>query len=881
MQRKYNHQKIERQWQKRWEVQDISRAVDFDPRPKFYGLVEFPYPSGEGLHVGHPRPYIAMDIICRKRRMEGVNVLFPIGFDAFGLPAENYAIKTKTHPEVTTAKNIATFTRQIKSLGLSFDWSRAFATTEPEYYRWTQWIFLQLYHHGLAYRAEIPINWCPNCKIGLANEEAAGGKCERCGGAVVKRTRAQWLLKITAFAERLIDDLKLVDYPERVTLSQLNWIGRSEGSTIEFRIPNTELRVPVFTTRPDTLFGVTFMVVAPEHPLVGNPESGIRNREEVQQYVAAAQQKSDLERTDLAKGKTGVRLEGVAAVNPATGKEIPIFVADYVLATYGTGAIMGVPAHDQRDFDFAKQYGLPVIEVIIPKARASSPPGSNANLAAAYEAVEDGALVNSGEFSGLTVAEAVPKINAWLEYRGVGRAAVTYKLRDWVFSRQRYWGEPIPLVYCHSDECRNRRLASDENIPGVHMVVIDGREHTVVPLDEEQLPLQLPKIKNFLPTDAGESPLANVAKWVRTTCPRCGGVARRETDVMPNWAGSNWYYLRYCDPTNAEALADPQKLKYWMGMPSAIQSSSPVSVGGLAPRSAGGVDWYNGGMEHTTLHLLYSRFIYKFLWDIGAVPKECGVEPYRKRTSHGLILGEGGAKMSKSRGNVVNPDTVIDEYGADVLRLYEMFIGPFDQPAPWDTRGIAGVRRYVEGVFAYVTWWVKAAEGTDDAPGVPAVDTALHQTIRKVSDDIEAMHFNTAVSQLMIFHNTIEQVRRGTAEAAGSPVTRRQLETYLQLLAPFAPHLAEELWTTLGHRDSMLVQPWPRHDPAKAQAATVTVVVQVNGRVRDRLSVAAGSGEADVVARARQLPNVEKHLANAAVARTVYVADRLVNFVTR
>ena len=854
--RRVNPQKTERKWQKRWAAGKLDQAADFDPRPKFYALVEFPYPSGEGLHVGHPRSYTAMDIICRKRRMEGVNVLFPIGFDSFGLPAENYAIKTKTHPAVTTAANIKNFMRQLKALGLSFDWTRAFATTEPEYYRWTQWIFLQLYRRGLAYRAEIPINWCENCTIGLANEEVVDGRCERCGGPVSKRTKAQWLLRITAYAQRLIDDLQLVDYPERVRQSQLNWIGRSEGAEITFPMrvngatPSGALTV--FTTRPDTIFGATFMVVAPEHGLISQHAALLKNLDEVQRYVQAARSKSDLERTDLAKSKTGVCLDGLSAVNPATGKEIPIYVADYVLFSYGTGAIMAVPAHDQRDFEFARAYRLPIVPVV------ADPAGNGAPLTAAYVATQGGTIINSSQFNGLSVTEAVPKITAWLEYRGVGKRAITYKLRDWVFSRQRYWGEPIPLVYCHSDECRNRRLASGENTPGVHMVVLDGREHTVVPIPEDQLPLELPKVKRYEPTANGESPLAAVGKWVAATCPQCGGPARRETDVMPNWAGSNWYFLRYTDPENGELLADPAKLRYWLP-----------------------VDWYNGGMEHTTLHLLYSRFIYKFLWDIGAVPPECGPEPYKKRTSHGLILGEGGEKMSKSRGNVVNPDAVIAEYGADVLRVYEMFIGPFDQPSPWDTKGIIGVKRFLDGVAEYVAWWILAAK----LPEAPDLDQALQTAVRKISEDIEAMRFNTAVAALMIARNALSAARQQArgAQRASLP----QLEAYLLLLSPFAPHLAEELWETLGHKGcdrahcgSIFAQSWPRYEAAKAQAAAVTVVVQVNGRVRGRFVLPAGTGETEAVVQARQLPNIQRHLAPAAAVRVVFVPDRLINFVT-
>ena len=662
----YNHKKIEAKWQKVWEKEKLFAAVDKSHQPKYYCLVEFPYPSGEGLHVGHPRSYIALDTLARKRRMQGFNVMYPMGFDAFGLPSENYAIKTGIHPAITTEKNIQTYTKQLKSLGFSFDWDRQVTTTDPKYYKWTQWIFLKMHEEGLAYKDRIAINWCPSCKIGLANEEVVNGVCERCGGKVEKREKEQWMLKITKYADRLLEDLESVDYLERIKIQQQNWIGRSEGAEVEFTIQDSEFKIKVYTTRPDTLFGATFMVVSPEHEIVSNLKSQISNFDEVEEYIVKAKKKSDLERTDLSKQKTGVELKGVKAINPVNNNKIPIWVADYVLISYGTGAIMAVPAHDQRDWDFAKKYKLPVVEVI-----------SGGDIAKqAHEDIEDGVLVNSGQFSGLPAKKAIIQITRWLEKEKLGRFAVNYKLRDWVFSRQRYWGEPIPMVYCAN--CKETGASQDP---------LTGEASGWVRLPEKDLPLKLPKVEKYEPTDTGESPLAAITDWVNTKCPQCGGKALRETDTMPNWAGSNWDFLRYIDPENNKELANKDKLEYW------------------AP-----VDWYNGGMEHTTLHLLYSRFVYKFLYDIGAVPKKCGNEPYKKRTSHGLILGRGGEKMSKSRGNVVNPDDVVKAVGADAFRVYQMFMGPFDQSIPWDTKGVIGVRRFLEKVWQIYNGSVKIAD---------------------------------------------------------------------------------------------------------------------------------------------------------------------------
>ncbi|MDX9893783.1 MAG: leucine--tRNA ligase, partial [Patescibacteria group bacterium] len=781
-------------------------------KEKFYCLIEFPYPSGEGLHVGHPRSYTALDILARKRRMQGYNVLYPIGFDAFGLPSENYAIKTGIHPAITTEKNIKTFTQQLKSLGFSFDWERVISTTDPQYYKWTQWIFLRMYEHGLAYKTKIPINWCLSCKIGLANEEVVNGKCERCGGPVEKREKEQWMLKITKYADRLIDDLEKVDYLEKIKTQQINWIGRSEGAEIRFELEGGDDNLTVYTTRPDTLFGATFMVVSPEHPLLEKIVSSDQARE-VTEYVKQAKRKSDLERSELAKEKTGV-FSGAYVVNPVNGRKIPIWVADYVLMSYGTGAIMAVPAHDQRDYDFAKKYDLPIIEVV-----AGGDISENA-----YADIDQGVLVNSGQFTGLTVSQAIIKITQWLETQGLGQAAVNYKLRDWVFSRQRYWGEPIPMVYC--DNCKSTGASKDGWV--------------MVP--EKDLPLQLPKVKNYEPTDDGQSPLALIEDWVNTKCPKCGGKARRETDTMPNWAGSNWYFLRYLDPRNNKALAGAEKLAYW------------------AP-----VDWYNGGMEHTTLHLLYSRFVYKFLYDIGAIPQSCGSEPYLKRTSHGMILGAGGEKMSKSRGNVVNPDEVIKEFGADTFRVYEMFMGPFDQAIPWDTNGVVGVKRFLERIWSIYHGGVESVDQADDS-----LLTLIHQTIKKVGDDIETQDYNTAISAMMILTNKIIELGRFDQEVA---------HNFLLILSPFAPHLAEELWQEMGFKKSISLEPWPEYDQDLIKEQEISLVVQVNGKFRDTIKVEVGITQQQAEKIALASDKVANYLEGKKIKNIIFVPGRLINFV--
>ena len=851
---KYDHQKIEAKWQKYWEEKKLFAAADKSAKEKYYCLIEFPYPSGDGLHVGHPRSYTALDILARKRRMQGYNVLYPIGFDAFGLPSENYAIKTGIHPTITTAENIKTFTKQLKGLGFSFDWDKAVVTTDPGYYRWTQWIFLKMYEQGLAYKDKIAINWCPSCKIGLANEEVVSGACERCGTAVEKREKEQWMLRITKYADRLISDLDTVDYPDRIKLQQINWIGRSEGAEVDFpvviaRSPVSRLRsrrddeaismsasgaaslpavvrndkekagqsataLKVFTTRPDTLFGATFMVVAPEHELITNYKLQITNYQEVKGYIQQAKQKSDLERTELAKEKTGVELKGISAINPVNKKYIPVWVADYVLASYGTGAIMAVPGHDQRDWDFAKKYRLPIVEVI--KAGDIGQ--------AAYEDIEKGELINSGQFSGLAVKEAIAKITQWLATEGLGKKAINYKLRDWVFSRQRYWGEPIPMVYC--ENCQKTGAAKDGWLP----------------VPEKDLPVELPKVKNYEPTNTGESPLAAMADWVNTKCPKCGGSAKRETDTMPNWAGSNWYFLRYIDPSNNKKLADEKKLEHWLP-----------------------VDWYNGGMEHTTLHLLYSRFVYKFLSDISAVPKKCGPEPYAKRTAHGLILGAGGEKMSKSKGNVVNPDEVVREVGADTFRLYEMFMGPFDQAIPWDTKGVIGVRRFIERV-----WSIYSGQAKMVGAARPELISLAHQTVKKVSQDIETQDYNTAVSAMMILANKIMAVGEMDPAVAAS---------FLKILAPFAPHLAEEIWQNLGNKKSITREKWPEYDEDLIKDQEIELVIQVNGRVRDRIKVSASINEQLVEKKARESEKVAKYLAKQTVKNVIFVPGRLINFV--
>ena len=794
----YEFAVIEDKWQRRWEEGCAFRASDDTSLPKYYVLIEFPYPSGEGLHVGHPRSYTALDVVARKRRMQGYNVLYPIGWDAFGLPTENYAMKTGRHPREVTERNTSNFRRQLKSLGFSFDWSREIDTTDPKYYRWTQWIFLKLFEKGLAYKAEIPVNWCTRCKVGLANEEVVGGACERCGGAVVRRVRRQWMLKITEYAERLLDDLGTVDFLEKIKSQQANWIGRSTGAEVEFPVVTQhggrDKTMRVFTTRPDTLFGATYMVLAPEHPLVDELLESAGNPEEIRAYRDAAARKSDFERTEVAKEISGVEMKGVRARNPANDEEVPVWIADYVLVSYGTGAIMAVPGHDERDWRFARKYGLRIVEVIA---------GGDVEKAA-FTDVESGTLVNSGFLNGMPAAEAIRAMTEHVERKGLGHASVQYKLRDWVFSRQRYWGEPIPVVECASCGW--------------------------VPIPESELPLVLPDIERYETSGTGESPLALVAEWVNTKCPRCGGDARRETDTMPQWAGSSWYFLRYIDPANDTALASRKLLDYW----------TPV-------------DWYNGGMEHTTLHLLYSRFWHKFLYDIGAVPTP---EPYAKRTSHGLILGENGEKMSKARGNVVNPDEMVAEYGADAFRLYEMFMGAFDQPIPWSTKGLKGMRRFLNRVW----------DMQDRASGGPESDAEtsrlVHQTIRDVGERIESMKFNTAIAALMTLANRFGQL--GT-------IPRADWERFVLLLAPFAPHVAEEMWERLGHKESLARHPWPEFDAAAAAEEEIEVPVQVNGKLRAKVTVGASAAEDEVKTKA--LEAVAKYTEGKEVRKVIY-ADR-------
>ena len=801
MSQRYDHDAIELKWQKKWEDARCFEAKDDHSKPKFYGLIEFPYPSGQGLHVGHPLSNTAIDIICRKRRMEGYNVLFPMGYDAFGLPTENYAIKTGIHPAKVTEQNIARFRSQLKRLGFSFDWSREVNTTDPNYYKWTQWIFLKLFEHGLAYKAEIPINFCTSCKVGLANEEVVDGRCERCGGEVVQKVRSQWMLRITAYAQRLIDDLDTVDFIERVKTQQRNWIGRSEGAEVDFAIAGTEDKLRVFTTRCDTLFGATYMVMSPEHPYIEKYQDRIANMDAVKAYREAAAKKSDFERSEMAKEKTGVALEGLSAINPATGMEIPIWISDYVLMTYGTGAIMAVPAHDTRDYEFAKVFGLPIIEVVA---------GGDIEKEA-FTDCETGKLVNSGFLNGLEVEEAKKKMVAWLEEQGIGTKQVNFKLRDWVFSRQRYWGEPIPLVHC--EKCG------------------------WVPLPESELPLVLPEIDDYTPSDDGSSALARAKDWIKTTCPKCGGHAERETDTMPNWAGSSWYFLRYCDPHNDEAFASREALDYWMN-----------------------VDWYNGGMEHTTLHVLYSRFWHKFLYDIGCVSTP---EPYQKRTSHGMILGENGEKMSKSRGNVINPDDIVAEMGADSFRLYEMFMGAFDQPKPWSTTSARGCRRFLERVWRLQDMMSEETGVRED------VKSGLHAMIKKVSEDYEAMKYNTAVAAMMSFVNDIY--------AKGS-ITKDEFHTLLALLNPVAPHMTEELNELLGYEEPLYITAWPKWDESALVANTVELGVQVNGKVRARVTLPVGLSKEETEQQVLANDEVKPWIEGKTV-RKVIVVKNIVNIV--
>ena len=802
MAERYDHDQVELKWQKIWEDAHCFEAKDDYSMPKFYPLIEFPYPSGHGLHVGHPRSNTALDIIARKRRMEGYNVLYPIGWDAFGLPTENYAIKTGIHPAKVTHDNIEHFRAQLKRLGFSFDWSREINTTDPDYYKWTQWIFLKFFEKGLAYKAEIPINFCTSCKVGLANEEVVDGVCERCGGVVVQKVRSQWMLKITEYAQRLIDDLDDLDYIERVKIQQKNWIGRSEGAEVIFPIEGYPEGLKVYTTRCDTLFGATYMVVSPEHPIIDAMKDTIENMDEVREYQKAAARKSDLERAELNKEKTGVMLKGLKATNPVTGKLIPVWISDYVLMGYGTGAIMAVPAHDERDWEFAKKFNMPIIEVVA---------GGRDVQEECYSDVESGIMVNSGFLNGLTVKEAIPTMIKWLEEKGIGEKKVNYKLRDWVFTRQRYWGEPIPLVHC--DKCG------------------------WVPLPYSELPLKLPEIEDFEPTDDGSSALARATDWIKTTCPKCGGPANRETDTMPNWAGSSWYFIRYCDPHNDKELASREALEYWMP-----------------------VDWYNGGMEHTTLHLLYSRFWYKFLYDIGVVPTK---EPYKKRTSHGMILGENGEKMSKSRGNVVNPDDIVEEMGADAFRLYEMFMGAFDQPIPWSTQGARGCRRFLDRIW-------RMQDMLNDFDGIrPEMKALVHGTIKKVSEDYEAMKYNTAIAAMMTMVNELYN--------SGS-VSKEEFHILLTLLNPVAPHMTEELNQRLGYEQPLYCTPWPKWDESALVKNTIEYGVQVNGKIRARIELPIDMPKEEVEAAAKAHKDVVPFLKGKTV-RKVIVVKNIVNIV--
>ena len=802
---KYNYTDIEKKWQKIWDDEQSFAAKDDYTLPKFFGLVEFPYPSGQGLHVGHPRSYTALDIVSRKKRLEGYNVLYPMGWDAFGLPTENFAIKNHIHPAKVTEDNIANFKRQLKSLGFSFDWAREINTTDPDYYKWTQWIFLQLYKKGLAYKKEMSVNWCTSCKCVLANEEVVNGVCERCGSEVVHKDKSQWMLKITEYADKLLDGLDEVDFIDRVKTQQRNWIGRSYGTQVKFST-NIGDQFEIFTTRADTLFGVTYMVMSPEHPLIEKWSQKITNIDEVKAYKEAAAKKSDFERTELSKDKTGVKLGGVVAINPVNNKEIPIFISDYVLISYGTGAIMAVPGHDTRDFEFAKKFGLPIIEVVS---------GSDTDInEKPYIECDKGILVNSDFLNGLSVEEAKKAIQEWLIEKGIGELKTNFKLRDWVFSRQRYWGEPIPMVYC--EKCG------------------------FVPLPESELPLMLPDVDSYEPTDNGESPLAKITDWVNTTCPHCGGRATRETDTMPQWAGSSWYFLRYCDPHNDKALASKEALEYW-----------------------GPVDWYNGGMEHTTLHLLYSRFWHHFLYDIGVVPNK---EPYAKRTSHGMILGENGEKMSKSRGNVVNPDDIVRDYGADTMRVYEMFIGDFEKAAPWSQASIKGSKRFLEKVFSLTDIAVDGDEYRKE------LETEFHKTIKKVSDDIENLKMNTAIAALMSLFNAIT--------ATGS-VNKAELKTFITLLNPFAPHLTEEMWEINGFEGMLNETKWPEFDEAKCVESTVEIAVQVNGKIRARINVAADISAEDAIALAKEETAVKADVEGKNIIKELYIPKRLVNIVVK
>ena len=799
----YNHREVETKWQKVWDDEKAFKTSDDFTKPKYYALVEFPYPSGQGLHVGHPRPYTALDIVARKRRMQGYNVLYPMGWDAFGLPTENYAIKNHIHPRIVTENNVKRFKSQLHSLGYSFDWDREINTTDVKYYKWTQWIFLKLFKAGLAYKAEMPINWCTSCKVGLANEEVVNGVCERCGSEVIRKVKSQWMLKITAYADKLIEGLDTVDYIERVKVSQKNWIGKSTGAEVDFAVKGKDEKLTVYTTRPDTLFGVTYMVISPEHPMIDKYKDDLKNYDEVVAYREQAAKKSDFERTELAKDKTGVMLDGLTAIDPVNDKEIPIWVSDYVLMSYGTGAIMAVPAHDERDWEFAKKFNMPIIEVV-----AGSPVDVNE---AVYTDVATGTLVNSGFLDGLSVADAKEKIIEFMTEKGIGHAKTNYKLRDWVFSRQRYWGEPIPIVHC--DKCG------------------------YVALPESELPLELPDVESYMPTDNGESPLAAMTEWVNTTCPCCGGPAKRETDTMPQWAGSSWYFLRYTDPHNDKELASQEALKYWMP-----------------------VDWYNGGMEHTTLHLLYSRFWHRFLYDEGVVP--CP-EPYQKRTSHGMILGSNGEKMSKSRGNVVNPDDIVRDYGADTLRTYEMFIGAFDLSASWSEDGVKGCRRFLERVW-------KLQDILTEEDGYSAdMEVKLHQTIKKVSSDFENLKYNTAIAAMMALINEFYKK---------NSVTKGEYRTLLTLLNPVAPHITEELWQRAGFDGRVYQTVWPEFDEEKTKEATVEIAVQINGKTRATLAIHKDDQKDTVIENAKK---VITDKLTGSIVKEIYVPGRIVNIVMK
>ena len=800
----YNFKEIEKKWQEKWDKEGTFNAKDDYTMKKWYGLIEFPYPSGQGLHVGHPRSYTALDIIARKRRLQGYNVLFPIGFDAFGLPAENYAIKTNVHPKITTAQNIAHFTEQLKSLGFSFDWSRKIDTTDPEYYKWTQWIFIQLYKHGLAYKTTMPINFCTGCKVGLANEEVVNGVCERCGSPVVQKEKSEWMLKITDYAQKLIDDLDDVDFLEKIKVQQKNWIGRSEGAEVNFKIANMDKNLTVYTTRPDTLFGATYMVISPEHPILKELEDKIENLDEVKEYQKQASLKSAFERSQLNKEKTGVEIKGITAINPLTNKEIPIWISDYVLITYGTGAIMAVPAHDTRDYEFAKKFNLPIVQVV---------DGENVDLSKeAFTDVATGKLINSDFLNGLEVAEAKKTVIKYLEDNHIGTKKVNYKLRDWVFSRQRYWGEPIPMVYC--EDCG------------------------WVPLDEKDLPLRLPEVEEFTPGENGESPLAKQTDWINTTCPHCGKPAKRETDTMPQWAGSSWYFLRYMDTHNDKELASKEALEYW----------SPV-------------DWYNGGMEHTTLHLLYSRFWHKFLYDIGVVPTK---EPYQKRTSHGMILGTNGEKMSKSKGNVINPDDIVNEFGADTFRVYEMFMGPFDQVAAWSMESIRGCGKFLDRV------WNMQNILVDGDSYSPEAEKMMHKAIKKVSQDIEDMKFNTSVSTFMTMVNEFYKIGK---------INKAEFKTFLTLLNPFAPHITEELNKIAGFEADISTYSWPEYDEAKTVDDEITLPIQFNGKLKATITISVDEDESSIKEKVHNA--IDSKLDGKTIVKEIYVKNKIYNIVVK